>query len=176
MWDSYNTGTADQHIHLFAFAKLQNKASSLWKQLHAASVKPPDKSLFTKQTEFLWDTRDATKQNWTSQTACLFSEMAKEPLKFPLAFKHTNWEKPTAGHQTCCVRGWWLLDFPQRLRQEEPAPHLQEMGILRWLSCIWPLSKGTEKEVTAPHFCRALQSHSRAGCALPAQLMCTGMC
>lgn len=91
----------------------------------------------------------------------------------PITIEAYDWENPTAGHLTCCVRGWWLSDFPQRLLQEEPAPHLQEMVILSWLSCMWPLSKGTEKEVTARHFCRALQSHSRAGCAHPAQLMCT---
>lgn len=86
----------DKHTHLFPFAKVWNKASSLLKQLQAALVRPMKKSLFAKQTKFLWDT---TKQNWASRAACPFSlrDGNRTTQVSLLVFKDTTGEKPQLG-------------------------------------------------------------------------------
>lgn len=53
--------------------------------------------------------------------------MATEPLEFRLVFKHTTGKNPQPGTKPAVSEA---IDFPQRLLQEEPALHLQEMVIL----------------------------------------------
>lgn len=147
VWDSYDTDIFDKWVHLFSFAKLFNKASSLLKQLQAASMRPMNKSLFAKQTKFLWDT---TKQNWTSQIACPFSLRDGN--------RTTTGERPQPGTKPV------VSEASDSYTSDVTAGRCQAHTFSRWpFSADFhasELSKGTEKKVIAQHFCNCTSEPS----------------
>lgn len=128
LWDS-----CDWHIwqciHLFSF-------TNLWKDASSGLSKAHKHEFVCKTNQIsLWSYQ--VMQSLPDSTSILSEDSSRSIHVSLSVFKHTAGET-TAVHRACCVRGWWLPDFPQRLLWAVGL-RPQQMVILSWLWCGWAL-------------------------------------